>query len=80
MLFLERVQKLLENTGVLLFPGTLFGDVEDKYIRLSYLQPINKIEESITTMSFLFSIKYSINFHCCGYPSSSIWFNWFLRI
>ena len=40
-------KKLLENTGVLLFPGTLFGDVEDKYIRLSYLQPINKIEESM---------------------------------
>jgi len=40
-------KKLLEKTGVLLFPGTLFGDIEDKYIRLSYLQPINKIEESM---------------------------------
>ena len=40
-------KKLLEKTGVLLFPGTLFGDEEDKYIRLSYLQPINKIEESM---------------------------------
>lgn len=40
-------KKLLENTGVLLFPGTLFGDEEDKYIRLSYLQPIEKIQESM---------------------------------
>ena len=40
-------KKLLKKTGVLVFPGTLFGDEEDKYIRLSYLQPINKIEESI---------------------------------
>ena len=40
-------KKLLEKTGVLLFPGTLFGDEKDKYIRLSYLQPINKIEESM---------------------------------
>ena len=40
-------KKLLEKTGVLLFPGTLFGDEEDKYIRLSYLQPINKIQESM---------------------------------
>ena len=40
-------KKLLKKTGVLVFPGTLFGDEEDKYIRLSYLQPINKIEESM---------------------------------
>ena len=40
-------KKLLKNTGVLLFPGTLFGDEEDKYIRLSYLQPIEKIQESM---------------------------------
>ena len=40
-------KKLLEKTGVLLFPGTLFGDEEDKYIRLSYLQPIEKIQESM---------------------------------
>ena len=40
-------KKLLENTGVLLFPGTLFGDEEDKYIRLSYLQTIEKIQESM---------------------------------
>ena len=38
---------LLKKTGVLLFPGTLFGDEEDKYIRLSYLQPMNKIQEAM---------------------------------
>jgi len=41
---------LLKKTGVLLFPGTLFGDQEDKYIRLSYLQPMNKIEEAMNKM------------------------------
>jgi len=40
-------KQLLEKTGVLLFPGTLFGDIQNKYIRLSYLQPIDKIEESM---------------------------------
>ncbi|MDC6448358.1 aminotransferase class I/II-fold pyridoxal phosphate-dependent enzyme, partial [Alphaproteobacteria bacterium] len=40
-------KNLLQKTGVLLFPGTLFGDTEDKYIRLSYLQPLDKIEESM---------------------------------
>ena len=39
------------NTGVLMFPGTLFGDEEDKYIRLSYLQPLDKIEESMTRIN-----------------------------
>jgi aspartate/methionine/tyrosine aminotransferase len=41
---------LLKKTGVLLFPGTLFGDQEDKYIRLAYLQPMNKIEEAMNKM------------------------------
>jgi aminotransferase len=41
---------LLKKTGVLLFPGTLFGDQENKYIRLSYLQPMNKIKEAMNKM------------------------------
>ena len=44
-------KELLINTGVLMFPGTLFGDEEDKYIRLSYLQPLEKIEESMTRIN-----------------------------
>ena len=44
-------RELLVNTGVLMFPGILFGDEDDKYIRLSYLQPIEKIEESMTRIN-----------------------------
>jgi len=51
-------EQLLKKTGVLLFPGTLFGDKEDKYIRLSYLQPMNKIEEAMQKINnFVESVK-----------------------
>jgi len=54
-------EQLLKKTGVLLFPGTLFGDEEDKYIRLSYLQPMKKIEEAMHKINnFVESIKNEI--------------------
>ena len=54
-------EQLLKKTGVLLFPGTLFGDEEDKYIRLSYLQPMNKIEEAMYKINnFVESVKNEI--------------------
>ena len=54
-------EQLLKKTGVLLFPGTLFGDDEDKYIRLSYLQPMKKIEEAMHKINnFVESIKNEI--------------------
>ena len=54
-------EQLLKKTGVLLFPGTLFGDDEDKYIRLSYLHPMKKIEEAMHKINnFVESIKNEI--------------------
>ena len=39
--------KLLEETGVMLFPGTMFGDETTDYIRISYLQPLPMIQEAM---------------------------------
>lgn len=38
---------LLRETGVMLFPGTMFGDASTDYIRISYLQPLDKIKEAM---------------------------------
>jgi aspartate/methionine/tyrosine aminotransferase len=38
---------LLRETGVMLFPGTMFGDDSTDYIRISYLQPLEKIREAM---------------------------------
>ena len=43
-LFCER---LLQETGVMLFPGTMFGDESSDYIRISYLQPLPMIKEAM---------------------------------
>ena len=43
-LFCER---LLQETGVMLFPGTMFGDESTDYIRISYLQPLPMIQEAV---------------------------------
>ena len=43
-LFCER---LLQETGVMLFPGTMFGDPSTDYIRISYLQPLPLIQEAM---------------------------------
>jgi len=43
-LFCER---LLQETGVMLFPGAMFGDASDDYIRISYLQPLPLIQEAM---------------------------------
>jgi aminotransferase len=43
-LFCER---LLKETGVMLFPGTMFGDESTDYIRISYLQPLPLIKEAM---------------------------------
>ena len=39
--------RLLRETGVMLFPGTMFGDETTDYIRISYLQPLPMIEEAM---------------------------------
>ncbi len=38
---------LLREARVLLFPGTLFGDTDDRYVRMSLLQPIERLKEAM---------------------------------
>ncbi len=40
-------ERLLRETGVMVFPGTMFGDTSTDYIRISYLQPLPLIREAI---------------------------------
>ena len=43
-------EKLLRETGVMLFPGTMFGDHDPSYIRMSFLQPLPLIKEAVERM------------------------------
>jgi aspartate/methionine/tyrosine aminotransferase len=43
-LFCER---LLQEARVLIFPGSMFGDDSGDYIRISYLQPMDRIQEAV---------------------------------
>jgi aminotransferase len=38
---------LLREAQVLLFPGTLFGDKDDRYVRMSLLQPLERMKEAM---------------------------------
>ncbi len=40
----EFCERLLKETGVMVFPGTMFGDDTTDYIRISYLQPLERIK------------------------------------
>ena len=42
---------LLRETGVMVFPGTMFGDTSTDYIRISYLQPLPRIQEGMERMA-----------------------------
>jgi len=42
---------LLRETGVMLFPGTMFGDDNTDYIRISYLQPLDRLKEAMKRIS-----------------------------
>lgn len=44
-------ERLLRETGVMLFPGTMFGDESQDYIRISYLQPLPLIQEAMARIS-----------------------------
>jgi aminotransferase len=39
-------EALLQEARVLIFPGSMFGDDSDDYIRISYVQPIARIMEA----------------------------------
>jgi aminotransferase len=43
-------EKLLRETGVMMFPGTMFGDHDPSYIRLSFLQPLDVIKDAVERM------------------------------
>lgn len=43
----EFCERLLRECRVLLFPGTLFGDEDDRYVRMSLLQPLDRIKEAM---------------------------------
>lgn len=47
----EFCERLLRETGVMLFPGTMFGDDSTDYIRISYLQPLRMIQEAMARMT-----------------------------
>ncbi len=40
-------ERLLRESGVMVFPGTMFGDGSMDYIRISYLQPLPRIKEAM---------------------------------
>jgi aspartate/methionine/tyrosine aminotransferase len=43
--------RLLEEGRVMMFPGSLFGDHCDDYVRISLLQNVAKIEEAAARMA-----------------------------
>ena len=43
-------ETLLRDGRVLIFPGTLFGDEDDRYVRISLLQPMPRLEEAVVRM------------------------------
>jgi aminotransferase len=43
-------ETLLREGRVMVFPGTMFGDENDNHVRISYLQPIDRIEEALQRM------------------------------
>lgn len=47
----EFCETLLREGRVLLFPGSLFGDDSDLYTRVSYLQPLARIEEAMQRLA-----------------------------
>ena len=49
--------RLLQEGRVLVFPGALFGDTDDKYIRISYLQPLERIREAVDRMQAVLEVK-----------------------
>lgn len=39
--------RLLREGRVMIFPGAMFGDEQDTYVRVSYLQPMDRIHEAV---------------------------------
>ena len=47
----ELCERLLKETGVMVFPGTMFGNTSTDYIRISYLQPLERIKVAMARIS-----------------------------
>ena len=43
-------EELLRQARVLILPGSMFGDDSDKYVRMSFLQPLARIKEAVGRM------------------------------
>lgn len=43
-------EELLRQARVMVFPGAMFGDDSDRYVRISYLQPLPRIQEAVARM------------------------------
>lgn len=43
-------EMLLRKAQVLIFPGSMFGDDSGRYIRIGYLQPLDRIKEAVERM------------------------------
>lgn len=43
--------RLLQEGRVMIFPGAMFGDEQDAYVRVSYLQPMDRIREAVDRMA-----------------------------
>lgn len=44
-------ETLLREGQVMVFPGSMFGDEVDSYVRMSYLQPLERIKEGMARMA-----------------------------
>ncbi len=46
----EFCETLLREGRAMIFPGTLFGDEDERYIRIGYVQPLEQIQEAVARM------------------------------
>lgn len=44
-------EALLRETGVMVFPGDMFGEPDSDFIRISYLQPLPRIQEAMARIT-----------------------------
>ena len=51
----ELADWILEETGILLVPGTAFGAGGEKCLRMSFAASMEKLEEALRRLQILFS-------------------------
>jgi aspartate/methionine/tyrosine aminotransferase len=50
-------EALLRETGVMVFPGDMFGEPESDFVRISYLQPMPLIAEAMVRIKGFMDTK-----------------------